>query len=175
MAGSVRQLIASQHACSCHQVLTCLNLLLCRRSLALVSQRWNRVLYASPSVWRKFELEQPTVSLPPWRQTILDWQRAWSKERQREWLDVKLRQLQRVAPLVEEIEVAQQAALDTARTVEVLPGLLTSAAGCPLTSLNAWGLKEPVRADAMQALASPAQLRIVGLGCDRSLLPTNCG
>lgn len=149
-------------------------LMLCRRSVVLVSRRWNRVLYSTPSIWRSFSLGQPPSYS---EQQNGQWQvvqlQQWPEERQRDWLSIKLQQLRRVAPVVRHLHVEFH--LDTALAVEVLPSLLRSAAGSQLITLCAWGLNEPVSPAAMQALASLAQLQKVELGHEGFDLPSNCG
>ncbi len=152
----------------------------------LVSRHWNSVLYASPSIWRTFRLEKPCAFCPlrdgQWRLERLrqwtveqqrEWLRQWAVEQQWEWLCIKLRQLQRVGPLVQQLEVGPQRG--TAHTVDVLPGLLYSAAGLPLSHFSARGLDEAISPDAMQALAGLWQLRDVALGSDRFYLPSTSG
>lgn len=128
----------------------------------MVSRRWNRVLYTSPSIWHKFELRRPVPT-----------GRGWPPEQQQEWLQAVLRQLRRVAPLVHELVVP--AACGKMTAIEVLPGLQLALAEAPVATIDACGFQQVVSLAAMRALAGLTQLCEVGLGRTDYVLPANCG
>ena len=123
-----------------------------RASATLVSKRWHRVFHASGSLWRHVDVSEP---------------RDLDVSQRESWLAAKLRQLRRVAPAVESIDLCDTAGMD------VLPDVLQCLHPGVLRAVDAGEYGPPVTESAMRALQHLAGLTRISLGMD-GRAPANC-